>query len=96
LYLSGRFELVFWAQIAPKLSATGIGSRKRGARKGLRVLPVTHHNDSLLAHGNIEPVHSGLTPFGRYGISEMSRVGIFMMLRFSLTQNRAAKISHFI
>jgi hypothetical protein len=74
---------------------TGKSYQQKGG-KGLRVLPLTHHNDSLLAPGAIEPVRSGLTPFGRDGISEMNRVGIFMMLRFWLTQNRAAKIGHFI
>ena len=44
--------------------------------KGLRVLQLTHHNDNLFAGGAIEPVQSGLTPFGRDGIGEMNRVGI--------------------
>jgi microsomal dipeptidase-like Zn-dependent dipeptidase len=47
--------------------------------KGLRALPLMHHNDSLFARGAIEPAHSGRTPFVRDGISEMNRVGIFMM-----------------
>jgi membrane dipeptidase len=42
--------------------------------KGLSILQLTHHNDNAVAGGAIEPVQSGLTPFGRDVIREMNRV----------------------
>jgi membrane dipeptidase len=43
-------------------------------RKGLRLLQLTHHNDTAFAGGAIEPMQSGLTPLGRDGIREMNRL----------------------
>jgi membrane dipeptidase len=42
--------------------------------RGLSILQLTHHNDTLWAGGAIEPKQSGLTKLGREGISEMNRL----------------------
>ncbi len=43
-------------------------------KRGLRILQLTHHNDTLWAGGAIERVQSGLTQLGRDGIAEMNRL----------------------
>lgn len=42
--------------------------------KGLRVLQLTHHNNTVFAGGALELKPSGLTPLGREGLSEMNRL----------------------
>ncbi len=42
--------------------------------KGLRVLQLTHHNNTPFAGGALEVHPSGLTPLGREGLSEMNRL----------------------
>ena len=44
--------------------------------KGLRVLQITHHNDTAFAGGALERVQTGLTRLGVAGLDEMNRLRI--------------------
>lgn len=44
--------------------------------KGLRVLQLTHHRNTALAGGSLEPVPTGLTALGVEGVSEMNRLRV--------------------
>lgn len=46
--------------------------------RGLSILQLTHHNDTLWAGGAIEPKQSGLTKLGRHGIAEMNRLNMLV------------------
>ena len=46
--------------------------------KGLRVVQMTHHNNTLFAGGCLERVPSGLTPLGAAGLAEMNRLRLLI------------------